>query len=56
MLSILDATFNGMGGSEMYRSQLVPEAFPKQRPMMFQNWPQEDLEMYVGGKYAKGDM
>ncbi|ALA06775.1 hypothetical protein AVV06_gp47 [Mycobacterium phage Chadwick] len=53
MLSILDATFNGMGGSEMYRSQLVPEAFPKQKPMRFENWSEEDLVMYVGGEYAK---
>jgi hypothetical protein len=51
---IFDAKFNGMGGSEMYRREVVPDLFPHVKPMLIHNWPQEDLEAYVGGEYTKG--
>ncbi|QDH93000.1 hypothetical protein SEA_STEPHIG9_50 [Mycobacterium phage Stephig9] len=54
MHHLLDSTFNGMGGSELYRRELVPDAFPHQKPMLIDNWSDEDREMYVGGEYVKG--
>ncbi|ACE79978.1 hypothetical protein Pukovnik_52 [Mycobacterium phage Pukovnik] len=53
MMNIMDADFNGPG-SEMYRAELFPELFPHQKRMMLENWPQEDLEMYVGGIFTPG--
>ncbi|QJD50152.1 hypothetical protein SEA_DANFORTH_49 [Mycobacterium phage Danforth] len=53
MHHLLDSTFNGMGGSELYRRELVPDAFPHQKPMLIDNWSDEDREMYVGGEYIK---
>jgi len=53
MHSILDEQFNGMGASEMYRAQLVPDVFPHQKRMLLENWPKQDLEMFVGGEYLK---
>ena len=49
MHNLLDATFNGMGGSEMYRAQIFPELFPHQKEMLVHNWPKQDIEMYVIG-------
>jgi hypothetical protein len=46
-MNILDALFNGMGGSEMYR-----ELFPHQPPMLIHNWSVTDREMYCGGRSA----
>ena len=54
MHNIIDATFNGMPGSEMYRAQLFPELYPHQPQMCLENWSMEDLEMYVGGKFTPG--
>lgn len=54
MDSIFDSTFNGAGRSEMYRAQLVPDAFPHEKSMLVDNWSQEDREMYCGGQYVKG--
>ena len=53
MNHIFDKLFNGMPGSEMYRAELVPDLFPDQKGMQLQNWPQQDLEMYVGGEYLQ---
>ncbi|AOQ28170.1 hypothetical protein SEA_DUDELITTLE_52 [Mycobacterium phage DudeLittle] len=53
MHNIMDPTFNGMPGSEMYRGEVFPELFPGPR-MRLENWPQEDLEMYVGGIFTPG--
>ncbi|AHJ88709.1 hypothetical protein PBI_RHYNO_51 [Mycobacterium phage RhynO] len=53
MHSILDATFNGMGGSELYRHQLVPDLFPEGKPMLIDQWPDEDRLMFCGGEDAK---
>jgi hypothetical protein len=52
-VNILDALFNGMGGSEMYRAQVFPELFPHQPPMLIHNWSVTDREMYCG-IYPKG--
>ena len=49
MHNLLDATFNGMGASEMYRAQLFPDLFPHQKEMLVHNWPKQDIEMYVIG-------
>ena len=54
MHNLLDSLFNGMPGSEMYRAQIFPELFPHQRDMQLVNWPLDDLEMYVGGKFTPG--
>ena len=54
MHNLLDPMFNGMPGSEMYRAEVFPELFPHQRPMTIYNWPQEDLEQYVGGVFTPG--
>ncbi|QFG10419.1 hypothetical protein KIV65_gp49 [Mycobacterium phage Anthony] len=54
MHNLFDGTFNGMAGSEMYRAQLVPDLFPKAKPMLVDNWSDEDREMYCGGQYVKG--
>ncbi|AVR76823.1 hypothetical protein KIY83_gp53 [Mycobacterium phage Fameo] len=53
MHNIMDPTFNGMPGSEMYRGEVFPELFPGPR-MRLENWPQEDLEQYVGGIFTLG--
>lgn len=49
MHNLLDSTFNGMGRSEMYRAQVFPELFPHEKPMMIDNWSQQDRDMYVTG-------
>lgn len=54
MHNLIDPMFNGMPGSEMYRAQLFPELFPHQPEMRLENWPLEDLEMYVGGPFTRG--
>lgn len=51
---LFDGMFNGMARSELYRAQLVPELFPHEKPMLVDNWPEQDREMYVGGEYAPG--
>lgn len=45
----MDAVFNGMPGSELYRAQVYPELFPHQKRMLIENWPAEDIDMYVKG-------
>ena len=54
MKTLFDPEFNGMPGSELYRSEVVPDLFPGQKPMMLENWPQQDLEMYCGGVFTPG--
>lgn len=54
MYNLFDEMFNGMGGNELYRAELTPELFPHQKLMMLDNWPLEDLEMYVGGQFTPG--
>lgn len=53
-MNIIDSMFNGMPASEFYRAQVFPELFPHQPQMVLDNWPLEDLEMYVGGKFTAG--
>jgi hypothetical protein len=48
MHGLFDGTFNGMGGSEMYRSWLVPELYPHQKQPRLENWSADDLEAYCG--------
>jgi hypothetical protein len=50
----MDPVFNGMGRSEFYRSQIFPELFPHEPPMLMHNWSRDDLEMYCGGKHTPG--
>lgn len=54
MHHLLDGTFNGMGGSELYRRELLPDLFPHRKPMLIDNWSEQDREMYVGGEFTKG--
>ena len=49
MHNLLDSTFNGMPGSEMYRAQVFPELWPHEKPMLIQNWSDDDIEMFVKG-------
>ena len=51
--SIFDGWFNGSARSELYRSQVAPELFPHEKPMLLDNWTDTDKEMYCGGEYAK---
>lgn len=48
MNHLFDAKFNGMPRSEMYRSWLVPDLFPHERPAMIQHWSAEEREAYCG--------
>jgi hypothetical protein len=48
MHNIMDPLFNRMGGSEMYRSLIFPDLFPYAKPMLLDNWCDEDREMYCG--------
>jgi hypothetical protein len=48
MHNIMDGLFNGMSSSEFYRSQVFPELFPHEKPMLINNWSQDDREMYCG--------
>ncbi|AYD87079.1 hypothetical protein SEA_NICOLETERA_52 [Mycobacterium phage NicoleTera] len=50
--NIMDSQFNGM--PEMYRAEVFPELFPHAPRMRIENWPQEDLEMTVGGCFTPG--
>lgn len=52
--SVFDGSFNGAARSEMYRAQVAPELFPHEKPMLIDNWPAEDREMYCGGEYTVG--
>ena len=47
-MNIMDSLFNGMGGSEYYRSLVFPELFPHEPKPRLENWSQQDLEMYCG--------
>lgn len=51
---IFDSKFNGMGGSEMYRSQVSPDLFPHQKPMLIHQWSDEDRELFCGGEWTPG--
>ena len=46
---MLDSTFNGMPGSELYRAQIFPELWPHEKRMMLENWSDDDIDMYVKG-------
>ena len=48
MINIMDPLFNGMSASEFYRAQVFPELFPHEKPMLIQNWSEQDQEMYCG--------
>lgn len=52
--NIFDGAFNGMGGSEMYRAAVMPDLFPEAKPMLTDNWPLDDKQMYCGGEYTVG--
>ncbi len=52
-MNIMDAEFNGTPGAKMYRAEVFPELFPNEPRMRISNWCQDDLEMYVGGEYAR---
>ena len=53
--NIMDCVYNGIGGSEMYRSEVFPELFPHADRMLIENWSVLDREMYCGGIYTKGE-
>lgn len=48
MHNIMDATFNHMPASEFYRALVFPELFPHEKPMMVENWSEEDQLMFCG--------
>ncbi|QFG04629.1 hypothetical protein PBI_KEZIACHARLES14_53 [Mycobacterium phage Keziacharles14] len=53
MNNLLDPTFNGMPGSEMYRSEVFPDLWPNSKPMRLENWPADERAPLVGGEEAK---
>ncbi|QFG12553.1 hypothetical protein PBI_TOAKA_53 [Mycobacterium phage Toaka] len=53
MNNLLDPTFNGMPGSEMYRSEVFPDLWPNTNPMLLKNWLPEERAMFIGGEEAK---
>ena len=53
MKTLFDSEFNGMPRSDMYRAEVIPDLFPRQKRMLIENWPQQDLDMYVGGRWSK---
>lgn len=52
-MNIFDPEFNGMPHSEMYRALITPELFPHEKPMLIENWDEQDRAMYCGGEYTK---
>ncbi|AUV62008.1 sigma-K factor [Mycobacterium phage SWU2] len=52
-LSVLDG---GMLGdrSEMYQAEVFPDLYPNEKPMLIENWSQEDRELYCGGEWTPG--
>lgn len=48
MNNIFDGWFNGSPRSEFYRALVFPELFPHEKPMLVDNWPAQDREMYCG--------
>lgn len=48
MNSIFDSTFNGAARSTMYRSWVVADLAPDERPAMIQNWSDEEKEAFCG--------
>ena len=48
MYNIMDTIFNHMPRSEFYRSQVFPELFPHEKPMLVDQWPAEDQLMWCG--------
>jgi hypothetical protein len=51
--SIFDSVY-AADGIDMYRAQVMPDLYPNEKPMLLQNWHEEDLEAYCGGEYIKG--
>lgn len=41
--------------SDMYRSWVIPENYPEERPAIISNWSAEDREAYCGGEYTRVD-
>ena len=56
MYNIMDAIFNHMPRSEFYRSQVFPELFPHEKPMLVDQWPAEDQLMWCGRVAYKSDL
>lgn len=50
MDNIFDITITRI---ELYRSFVVPELYPTERPARIGNWSAEDREMYCGGEYTR---
>lgn len=48
MNNIFDGTFNGAARSAMYRSWVVADLAPDERPAMIQNWSDEEKEAFCG--------
>ncbi|MGW3992189.1 hypothetical protein ACWEF6_01755 [Amycolatopsis sp. NPDC004772] len=39
---------------DLYRSYVMPELYPDERPAMVGNWSAEDREAYCGGEWTRG--
>lgn len=39
---------------EMYQAQVFPEEYPNEKPMLIDNWSDEDRRAYCGGQYTPG--
>lgn len=45
---IFDGLLNGMPRIDMYRSWVMPELYPQERPARIDNWSDDDREAYCG--------
>lgn len=52
MNNIYDIAYTGLGGG-MYRSWVGIDDKVTHRPARLENWPEDDLLVYVGGPHAK---
>ena len=40
--------------TDMYRAAVFPELYPDEKPMLVENWHEEDRAAYCGGEYTEG--
>jgi hypothetical protein len=53
-LDIFDGLLSGMPRLNMYRAQVYPELYPCERPMLLDNWPEPEQDVFgaVGRRWA----
>lgn len=53
MASIFDSELSSVTRVDLYRSQVAPDLYPRERAMRVELWHPEDQAAYVGGEYAQ---